>query len=67
MLIDCETCQMDGTPTCDDCIVPFLLGAGGVTRLVDDEKTALRNLAEVGLVPPIRLVPQEDEQGSAAG
>lgn len=67
MRIDCDTCEMDGTSTCDECIVPLLLGAGGIARLDDDEKAALDNLAEVGLVAPIRLVPSSEERGSAAG
>ena len=30
MIIDCDTCVMDGTSACADCIVPVLLaGTGG--------------------------------------
>jgi len=48
---------MDGTAACADCIVPVLLsGSGGPTRIGDDEETAIGNLADAGLVSPIRLV-----------
>jgi hypothetical protein len=67
MVIDCDTCVMDGTDVCADCIVPFLLGETGVLRLDDEEASAIRNLADVGLLAPIRLVPRDDARGSAAG
>ena len=48
---------MDGTVACADCIVPVLLsGSGGPTRIGDDEEAAIGNLADAGLVSPIRLV-----------
>ena len=48
---------MDGTVACVDCIVPVLLsGSGGPTRIGDDEEAAIGNLADAGLVSPIRLV-----------
>ncbi|MGI8823160.1 MAG: hypothetical protein ACR2JP_07675 [Acidimicrobiia bacterium] len=67
MLIDCDTCVMQHTEACKDCIVSVLLAgdlggragalpAGGTVELADDEAEALRNLAEVGLVAPLRLV-----------
>lgn len=58
MLIDCEQCAMRDTSACDDCVVTCLLG-GGPVDLSDDAAEALTNLAEVGLVPQLRLVPAE--------
>ena len=66
MIIDCDTCVMDGTDACADCIVPMLLaGSGGPARIRDEEERAIRNLAEAGLVAPIRLVPDRRRRGAA--
>ncbi len=66
MIIDCDTCVMDGTDACADCIVPMLLsGTGGPTRIRDDEERAIRNLSDAGLVSPIRLVPSRIARGAA--
>jgi hypothetical protein len=66
VIIDCDACAMDGTAACADCIVPMLLsGSGGPTRIRDEEEEAIRNLSEVGLVSPIRLVPRGVERGAA--
>ncbi|MEN8235076.1 MAG: hypothetical protein ABFR89_09175 [Actinomycetota bacterium] len=68
MVIDCDTCVMDGTGACVDCIVPMLLaGSGGPTRIGDDEEMAIQNLADVGLVAPIRLVARYPGRGAASG
>lgn len=68
MIINCDTCVMDGTGACADCIVPMLLaGAGGPTRIGDDEEAAIRNLSEAGLVSPIRLVARGSGRGAATG
>lgn len=61
MLIDCDQCAMQHTATCDDCIVTALLSGDAMVARVtlevgDDERLALRNLAEAGLVAPLRLV-----------
>lgn len=81
MLIDCDTCVMQHTEACHDCIITVLLagdagggdsGSGGwavggphgtVVELGDGEAAALHNLAEVGLVAPLRLVVRHREQG----
>ncbi|MBA2338240.1 MAG: hypothetical protein H0V96_10870 [Acidimicrobiia bacterium] len=76
MLIDCDTCVMQYTEACHDCIVTILLagdaggGGGGdggphgtLVELADGEAEALRNLAEVGLVAPLRLVVRHRERG----
>jgi hypothetical protein len=56
MLIDCDACVVRG-PGCPDCVVTVLLGAPpeGV-ELDDQERAAIRVLADAGLVPPLRLV-----------
>ncbi|MPZ51812.1 MAG: hypothetical protein GEU79_03620 [Acidimicrobiia bacterium] len=62
MIIDCDTCLMANTDTCDECIVPVLLGAPqrrGRIEISDVEMEAMDNLAAEGLVPPLRLVSGE--------
>lgn len=56
MIIDCSTCAMQHTSACDDCIVTALLDDGPLS-LDAGESAALHNLADAGLVAPIRLVP----------
>ena len=56
MIIDCDTCDMQHTRTCDDCIVTALLVPDGILELAEDEMTAIDELSRVGLVAPIRLV-----------
>lgn len=59
MIIDCDDCVMQHTNACDDCVVTALLHiTEHRVRLVEEETAALGNLAEVGLVAPLRLVPQ---------
>jgi hypothetical protein len=65
MRIDCDVCAMRNTDACTDCVVTFLLAAGPV-ELNDAETEALGNLAEVGLVPRLRLIPRKEEE-SASG
>ncbi len=67
MLIDCNTCVMQHSDACDDCIVTILLdelgpGASERSRLnVNDcELEALDNLADSGLVPSLKLVRRND-------
>ncbi len=63
MIIDCDTCVMDGTSACADCIVPVLLaGTNGRIEVGAIEEAALRNLSDAGLVAPLRLVPRDPEQ-----
>jgi hypothetical protein len=68
MIIDCDTCVMEDTGACADCIVPVLLaGDTGPLRIGTDEEAALRNLAEAGLVAPLRLVPRDADRGASTG
>jgi hypothetical protein len=64
MVIDCDTCEVRHTDACDDCVVTFILGMGAdALEVGPDEATALANLAEVGLLPPLRLVTRSDHAG----
>ena len=58
MNIDCDSCAAKG-PACGDCVVTVLLGAPpeGV-ELDEAEQRAIEALAESGLIPPLRLVPE---------
>ncbi len=68
MIIDCDTCVMDGTSACADCIVPVLLaGTNGRMEVGATEEAALRNLSDAGLVAPLRLVPRDPDQDAATG
>ena len=62
MLIDCESCLMDGTDACGECVVPVLLGEGPM-ELDPVEQRALGTLADAGLVPRLRLI--VDDEGDA--
>ena len=68
MIIDCDTCVMDGTSACADCIVPVLLaGTNGRIEVDATEEAALRNLSDAGLVSPLRLVPRDPDQDAVTG
>ncbi len=68
MIIDCDTCVMDGTSACADCIVPVLLaGTNGRIEVDATEQAALRNLSDAGLVAPLRLVPRDPDQDAVTG
>ena len=59
MLIDCDTCLAKDIE-CNDCVVTVLFSEGlfeeGPIDLDQDEAEALSALAEVGLVPQLRLI-----------
>ena len=56
MVIDCDTCAMQDTDTCADCVVSFFLSDDPGESLVVDlaEMRAIRLLGEAGLVPRLR-------------
>jgi hypothetical protein len=56
MVIDCDTCAMQGTDTCADCVVSFVISDDPGESLVVDlaEMRAIRLLGEAGLVPRLR-------------
>ena len=60
MIIDCDTCTVRGA-ACGDCVVGVLLGPP--TALDAEEERALGVLADSGLIPPLRLVPQAHNPG----
>ena len=68
MIIDCNACLMLGTETCRDCVVTSLLRIDADPLVVrEDERVALDNLAEGGLVAPLRLVPRRPDRDAASG
>ena len=59
MLIDCNECAMQDTMACHDCVVSFVLrDLAGPLEIDEDRAEALEVLADVGLVPELRLVPR---------
>ena len=56
LVISCDTCVMQETDACDDCLVTALCGGREEPAVVFDleEQRALRLLANAGLVPTIR-------------
>lgn len=68
MIIDCDQCKMQQTDCCDECIVPVLLyQMSGPFELAGEEAAALDNLADAGLVAPLRLIPRSDGPDAATG
>lgn len=64
LLIDCDTCEVRATDACDDCVVSFILAATEQPLTITTSETAaLANLADIGLVPPLRLVPGDRKAG----
>ena len=64
--IDCDRCAMRRTPTCDDCVVSFLLSRDERDAVVLDlaEQRAVRLLSAAGLVPELQHRPA---RSAAAG
>ncbi|MFN2560167.1 MAG: hypothetical protein ABR571_02565 [Jatrophihabitans sp.] len=60
MLIDCDTC-IARDHACGDCVITVLLdlkpAAPEPLELDAAEEAAIGSLADAGLVPPLRLVP----------
>lgn len=55
MLIECDLCAMRDI-ACRDCVVTALLGQpADQSGIGDDERRALRVLADASLVSPLRL------------
>ena len=63
MLIDCNDCALQHTDACHDCVVTFILAESDAVEVDAEETSALGHLAEVGLVPPLRLVPIDRRAG----
>lgn len=56
LVISCDTCVMQKTPACEDCLMSFLCGDPHETAVVFDlaEQRAIRLLANAGMVPTLR-------------
>jgi hypothetical protein len=58
MHVDCDTCAVKGR-ACSSCVVTVLLGSTPEGIEWDEtEREALGVLADSGLIPPLRLVPE---------
>jgi hypothetical protein len=57
LTIDCDSCSLQRTDACDDCVVSFLLGreADDAVVIDADEARAMRMLERAGLVPTLRF------------
>ncbi len=56
LVISCDTCVMDGSAACADCVVTHLLAPAVREAVVLDlaELRAMRLLAQAGMVPTLR-------------
>jgi hypothetical protein len=65
MIIDCDSCVMRQI-ACGDCVVSVLLdikpAPGKNAELSNADKAAINYLSSVGLVPPLRFVPDSPNQ-----
>ena len=65
MIIDCDSCVMRQI-ACSDCVVSVLLdlkpAPGRKAELSNADEAAINNLSLVGLVPPLRFVPDSPNQ-----
>lgn len=67
MLIDCQTCPVQGEG-CPDCVVAFLLDRPPVPVEFDAaERRALRRLAQAGLVPPLQPMSESSRSVRRSG
>ena len=58
LTIDCDSCAVRGL-ACQDCVVSVLLGAPPNVELDPFERRAIDVLAGAGLVPRLRLIPED--------
>jgi hypothetical protein len=67
MLVDCDSCTVRGA-ACAGCVITVMLGAppAGID-LDQDERRALRVLADAGVVPELRLVTEAPGEPVATG
>jgi hypothetical protein len=69
MLISCDTCVMQHTDHCKDCVVQAVVAPnpkkGGVVVDADEER-ALRELARAGLIPQIKMRRRGADRRSSA-
>lgn len=57
LTIDCDRCSLQGTDSCGDCVVSYLLGREPEDAVVIDagEARAMRMLVRAGMVPTLRF------------
>ncbi|MDH3705909.1 MAG: hypothetical protein OES57_07560 [Acidimicrobiia bacterium] len=57
--IDCDSCAMQHTSVCDDCVVSFVCSRQPDEAVIIDldELRAMRMLGDAGLVPKLRHSP----------
>jgi hypothetical protein len=60
LTISCDDCRMQGTSTCDGCVVTFILDRDPSDAVIIDaaEARAVRLLGRSGLVPPLQHRPR---------
>ncbi|MEU4674166.1 hypothetical protein AB0F91_40945 [Amycolatopsis sp. NPDC023774] len=61
MVVDCDRCAVRGH-ACHDCVVSVLLGPPVALAWDADERRAVDALAEAGMVPRLRLVPEPERK-----
>ena len=56
LIISCDTCCMQGTATCADCVVSHVVSPAAVETVAfdDDEIRVVRLLVRAGMVPTLR-------------
>lgn len=56
--IDCESCVMQHSSACDDCVVSFICDRDPEDAIVvnADEHRAIQRLSAGGMIPELRLV-----------
>lgn len=55
LVLDCDSCRMQGTDACHDCVVTYLLDRPEGAVVFDaDEERAIRSMGRAGLVPDVR-------------
>lgn len=57
LTIDCDECRLEGSESCDDCVVSFLLGRDPEDAVVvnSEEARALKMLERAGLASALRF------------
>ncbi|NIJ13459.1 hypothetical protein FHU38_003803 [Saccharomonospora amisosensis] len=66
LIIDCDRCQVRGD-ACESCVVSVVLGAPPSVEWDRAERHAVDVLAEAGMVPRLRLVPDGPDRPRRAG
>lgn len=55
LVLDCDTCAMQGTDACGDCVVTYILDRRDGAVVFDAaEERAVRSMTRAGLLPDVR-------------